>query len=169
MSPDKFREEWADGARARAGDLVSLIDALGTAVDAEVIERASLVLLSPEATQVVGRASTLTRRPSATSRRVTLAPTKPVAPVTSTSIAMQLHGQAYSRSVRAKTGRWPTARARAGLGDSGTGNPGAATAADVGPYEHFVLAGRSGFMTHAEATTGLRLFAKEVLPRLRDL
>jgi hypothetical protein len=32
-----------------------------------------------------------------------------------------------------------------------------------------VLASRSGFMTHAEATKGLRLFAKEVLPRLREL
>lgn len=39
----------------------------------------------------------------------------------------------------------------------------------VGPFEHLVLAGRSGFMTHAEATKGLRLFAKEVLPRLREL
>jgi len=29
--------------------------------------------------------------------------------------------------------------------------------------------GRSGFMTHAEATKGLKLFAKEVLPRLREL
>ena len=39
----------------------------------------------------------------------------------------------------------------------------------VGPYEHLVLASRSGFMTHAEATKGLRLFAKDVLPRLREL
>jgi alkanesulfonate monooxygenase SsuD/methylene tetrahydromethanopterin reductase-like flavin-dependent oxidoreductase (luciferase family) len=39
----------------------------------------------------------------------------------------------------------------------------------VGPFEHLVLASRSGFMTHAEATKGLRLFAKEVLPRLREL
>ena len=37
----------------------------------------------------------------------------------------------------------------------------------VGPFEHLVLASRSGFMTHGEATKGLRLFAKEVLPRLR--
>jgi alkanesulfonate monooxygenase SsuD/methylene tetrahydromethanopterin reductase-like flavin-dependent oxidoreductase (luciferase family) len=39
----------------------------------------------------------------------------------------------------------------------------------VGPYEHLVLASRSGFMTHAEATKGLKLFAQEVLPRLREL
>src|SRR5215470_1161525 len=37
----------------------------------------------------------------------------------------------------------------------------------VGPFEHLVLASRSGFMTHAEAVKGLKLFAKEVLPRLR--
>ena len=39
----------------------------------------------------------------------------------------------------------------------------------VGPFEHLVLAGRSGFMTHGEATKGLKLFAKEVLPRIREL
>ena len=39
----------------------------------------------------------------------------------------------------------------------------------VGPFEHLVLASRSGFMTHTEATKGLKLFAKEVLPRLRAL
>ena len=39
----------------------------------------------------------------------------------------------------------------------------------VGPFEHLVLASRSGFMTHGEATKGLKLFAKEVLPRLRAL
>ena len=38
--------------------------------------------------------------------------------------------------------------------------------AKAGNFEHLVLASRSGFMTHAEATRGLRLFAKEVLPRL---
>jgi hypothetical protein len=37
--------------------------------------------------------------------RVTLAPTKPVAPVTSTSMAMRLHGQAYARSVGVARGR----------------------------------------------------------------
>jgi alkanesulfonate monooxygenase SsuD/methylene tetrahydromethanopterin reductase-like flavin-dependent oxidoreductase (luciferase family) len=38
----------------------------------------------------------------------------------------------------------------------------------VGKFEHLILASRSGFMTHAEAKKGLTLFAKEVLPRLRD-
>jgi alkanesulfonate monooxygenase SsuD/methylene tetrahydromethanopterin reductase-like flavin-dependent oxidoreductase (luciferase family) len=37
----------------------------------------------------------------------------------------------------------------------------------VGPFEHLILASRSGFMTHAEAEKGLNLFAKEVLPRLQ--
>jgi len=39
----------------------------------------------------------------------------------------------------------------------------------VGPYEHLVLASRSGFMTHQEAITGLTRFSKDVLPRLKDL
>jgi alkanesulfonate monooxygenase SsuD/methylene tetrahydromethanopterin reductase-like flavin-dependent oxidoreductase (luciferase family) len=39
----------------------------------------------------------------------------------------------------------------------------------VGPYEHLVLASRSGFMTHQEATTGLARFSKDVLPRLKEL
>ena len=39
----------------------------------------------------------------------------------------------------------------------------------VGAYEHLVLASRSGFMTHQEATKGLRMFAKHVLPRLKEL
>jgi len=39
----------------------------------------------------------------------------------------------------------------------------------VGPYEHLVLASRSGFMTHQEATTGLVRFSKDVLPRLKEL
>ena len=39
----------------------------------------------------------------------------------------------------------------------------------VGPYEHLVLASRSGFMTHEEATKGLKIFSREVLPRLRAL
>ena len=39
----------------------------------------------------------------------------------------------------------------------------------VGPYEHLVLASRSGFMTHEEATRGLKLFSKDVLPPLRTL
>jgi alkanesulfonate monooxygenase SsuD/methylene tetrahydromethanopterin reductase-like flavin-dependent oxidoreductase (luciferase family) len=35
----------------------------------------------------------------------------------------------------------------------------------AGKFEHLVLASRSGFMTHEEATKGLKLFAREVLPR----
>jgi len=38
--------------------------------------------------------------------------------------------------------------------------------AKAGNFEHLVLASRSGFMTHDEATRGLKLFAREVLPRL---
>jgi alkanesulfonate monooxygenase SsuD/methylene tetrahydromethanopterin reductase-like flavin-dependent oxidoreductase (luciferase family) len=37
----------------------------------------------------------------------------------------------------------------------------------AGKFEHLVLASRSGFVTHEEATRGLKLFAKEVLPRFR--
>jgi alkanesulfonate monooxygenase SsuD/methylene tetrahydromethanopterin reductase-like flavin-dependent oxidoreductase (luciferase family) len=39
----------------------------------------------------------------------------------------------------------------------------------VGGFGHLVIIGRSGFMTHAEAEKGLRLFAKEVLPRLKEI
>jgi len=39
----------------------------------------------------------------------------------------------------------------------------------VGGFEHLILMGRSGFMTHAEAEKGIRLFAREVLPRLREV
>jgi len=39
----------------------------------------------------------------------------------------------------------------------------------AGRFEHLILASRSGFMTHAEAKNGLTLFAKEVLPRLREV
>jgi len=38
--------------------------------------------------------------------------------------------------------------------------------AKAGDFQHLVLASRSGFMTHDEATRGLKLFAREVLPRL---
>jgi hypothetical protein len=31
------------------------------------------------------------------------------------------------------------------------------------------MIGRSGFMTHRESEKGIRLFAKEVLPRLREI
>ena len=39
----------------------------------------------------------------------------------------------------------------------------------VGPFEHLILMGRSGFMTHDEAEKGITRFGKEVLPRLRDV
>ncbi len=39
----------------------------------------------------------------------------------------------------------------------------------VGGFEHLILMGRSGFMTHEEAEKGIRMFAKEVLPRLREV
>jgi alkanesulfonate monooxygenase SsuD/methylene tetrahydromethanopterin reductase-like flavin-dependent oxidoreductase (luciferase family) len=39
----------------------------------------------------------------------------------------------------------------------------------VGGFGHLVMIGRSGFMTHAEAEKGIMRFAKEVLPRLREV
>jgi alkanesulfonate monooxygenase SsuD/methylene tetrahydromethanopterin reductase-like flavin-dependent oxidoreductase (luciferase family) len=39
----------------------------------------------------------------------------------------------------------------------------------VGGFGHLAMIGRSGFMTHAESEKGIRLFAKEVLPRLREV
>jgi len=39
----------------------------------------------------------------------------------------------------------------------------------VGGFEHLILMGRSGFMTHGEAEKGIRLVSKEVLPRLREV
>jgi alkanesulfonate monooxygenase SsuD/methylene tetrahydromethanopterin reductase-like flavin-dependent oxidoreductase (luciferase family) len=39
----------------------------------------------------------------------------------------------------------------------------------VGGFEHLILMGRSGFMTHDEAEQGIQRFAKEVLPRLADV
>jgi len=39
----------------------------------------------------------------------------------------------------------------------------------VGGFEHLILMGRSGFMTHDEAEQGIKRFAKEVLPRLREV
>jgi len=39
----------------------------------------------------------------------------------------------------------------------------------VGAFGHLVMVGRSGYMTHAEAEKGIKLFAKEVLPRLREI
>jgi alkanesulfonate monooxygenase SsuD/methylene tetrahydromethanopterin reductase-like flavin-dependent oxidoreductase (luciferase family) len=39
----------------------------------------------------------------------------------------------------------------------------------VGGFGHLVMIGRSGFMTHAEAETSIKLIAKEVLPRLQEI
>ena len=39
----------------------------------------------------------------------------------------------------------------------------------VGGFGHLVMIGRSGFMTHAETEKGIKLFAKEVLPRLKEI
>ncbi len=39
----------------------------------------------------------------------------------------------------------------------------------VGGFGHLVMIGRSGFMTHAEAEKGISLFAREVLPRLKEI
>jgi len=61
MSLDKFREEWAgDEARARAGDLIAMIDALGADVGVEDIQRAALIELTPAATQAVFNLGCLT-------------------------------------------------------------------------------------------------------------
>jgi alkanesulfonate monooxygenase SsuD/methylene tetrahydromethanopterin reductase-like flavin-dependent oxidoreductase (luciferase family) len=40
---------------------------------------------------------------------------------------------------------------------------------DVGGFGHLTMIGRTGFMTHAESTKSIRLFGKEVLPRLREI
>jgi hypothetical protein len=39
----------------------------------------------------------------------------------------------------------------------------------AGRFEHLILASRSGFTSHAEARKGLTLFAREVLPRFREV
>jgi alkanesulfonate monooxygenase SsuD/methylene tetrahydromethanopterin reductase-like flavin-dependent oxidoreductase (luciferase family) len=39
----------------------------------------------------------------------------------------------------------------------------------VGGFGHLSLVGRTGFMTHAESEKSIRLFAAEVLPRLREI
>jgi alkanesulfonate monooxygenase SsuD/methylene tetrahydromethanopterin reductase-like flavin-dependent oxidoreductase (luciferase family) len=39
----------------------------------------------------------------------------------------------------------------------------------VGGFGHLAMIGRSGFMTHAESVKGIKLFAREVAPRLRDV
>ena len=41
--------------------------------------------------------------------------------------------------------------------------------ARVGGFGHLIIIGRSGFMTHAEAEKGIKLFAKEVMPRLKEI
>ncbi|MGE5269210.1 MAG: LLM class flavin-dependent oxidoreductase [Thiohalocapsa sp.] len=39
----------------------------------------------------------------------------------------------------------------------------------VGGFGHLSLVGRSGFMTHTESEKGIKLFANEVLPRLKEI
>ena len=39
----------------------------------------------------------------------------------------------------------------------------------VGGFGNLVMVGRSGFLTHAEAEKGIKLFAREVLPRLAEI
>jgi hypothetical protein len=39
----------------------------------------------------------------------------------------------------------------------------------VGGFNHIVLVGRSGYMTHDESVKGIKLFSKEVLPRLQEI
>jgi alkanesulfonate monooxygenase SsuD/methylene tetrahydromethanopterin reductase-like flavin-dependent oxidoreductase (luciferase family) len=40
---------------------------------------------------------------------------------------------------------------------------------EVGGFGHLVLVGRTGYMTHVETETSIKLFAKEVLPRLQAI
>jgi alkanesulfonate monooxygenase SsuD/methylene tetrahydromethanopterin reductase-like flavin-dependent oxidoreductase (luciferase family) len=40
---------------------------------------------------------------------------------------------------------------------------------EVGGFGHLVLVGRTGYMTHAETEKSIKLFAKDVLPRLREI
>ena len=39
----------------------------------------------------------------------------------------------------------------------------------VGGFGHLSMIGRSGFRSHAESEKGIRLFANEVLPRLKEV
>jgi alkanesulfonate monooxygenase SsuD/methylene tetrahydromethanopterin reductase-like flavin-dependent oxidoreductase (luciferase family) len=39
---------------------------------------------------------------------------------------------------------------------------------EVGGFGHLLMLGQAGFLDHAEAASGIRLFAREVLPRLRE-
>ena len=40
---------------------------------------------------------------------------------------------------------------------------------EVGGFGHLVLVGRTGHMTHPETEKSIKLFSKEVLPRLRAI
>lgn len=40
---------------------------------------------------------------------------------------------------------------------------------DVGGFGHLLLMGQAGFLEHDETVTGIRLFGREVYPRLKDL
>ena len=40
---------------------------------------------------------------------------------------------------------------------------------EVGGFGHLVLVGRTGYMPHAETEKSIKLFSKEVLPRLRSI
>ena len=40
---------------------------------------------------------------------------------------------------------------------------------DVGGFGHLTMIGRTGYMTHAESEKSIRLFGKEVLPRLEEI
>ena len=40
---------------------------------------------------------------------------------------------------------------------------------EVGGFGHLVLVGRTGYMNHVETEKSIRLFSKEVLPRLRAI
>jgi alkanesulfonate monooxygenase SsuD/methylene tetrahydromethanopterin reductase-like flavin-dependent oxidoreductase (luciferase family) len=40
---------------------------------------------------------------------------------------------------------------------------------DVGGFGHLTMIGRTGYMTHAESEKSIRLFGREVLPRLREI
>ena len=39
----------------------------------------------------------------------------------------------------------------------------------VGGFGHLVMVGRSGFMSHAETENSIKLFGREILPRLREV
>jgi hypothetical protein len=38
----------------------------------------------------------------------------------------------------------------------------------LGGFGHLIFIGRSGYLTHKEAEKGIRMLAKEVLPRVRE-